>query len=74
VDLRTWLDTPDENGKRRTISAIARAARTTRHVIYDVAAGHVPRVATARRISAATRGAVTVAELLQVDATSEAAA
>ena len=60
VDLRTYLDRT-----RRTRADIARAAALRWQTVDLIARGQVrPRVETAKRISAATGGAVTVATLL----------
>lgn len=73
VQLNAWLKEPGAGGKRRSIRALALRAQTTRRVIYKIIGGHVPRPATARRISQATNGAVTVAELLRLRASEVAA-
>jgi predicted transcriptional regulator len=70
VDLRTWLG---ERKDGRNIRRLAMRAGVSRNVIYRVRDGHVPRHSTARVISEATDGAVSVDEILQREPKHEAA-
>lgn len=68
VLLRDWLEMRNDDGSQRSIRALAARAQVTRHVIYRLLDGHVPRVETAKRVERATGGEVTAAELLGVEA------
>lgn len=58
--LREWLQ---GQGKGAT-ARLARVVGTRWATIHDIAGGHVPKAPLAKRIEAATDGAVTAAELL----------
>lgn len=69
MDLGTWLKA--EPGRSKL--ALARAAGVRWKTIHKTAQGRRPRVETALAIERATDGEVTVAELLQLPQSSEAA-
>lgn len=62
MNVRAWLAGA---GDGRSVSALARAAKTTRRTIMKLRdTDHIPLAATAKRIELATGGEVTAAELL----------
>jgi hypothetical protein len=60
MTLNEWL----ERQGRGSAEALARRANCSRNAIHQIKTGHTPTVRIARRISEATSGEVSVAELL----------